>query len=327
MVYLPEPLMAEGLAAEIKKKEEAGKSKEDIYMELLAAGWKVADLESAYRRAARENTAPTAEHRKANHRIFMLALWAAVFLAGLYLTAQVLNIVSPRLQEAADWLATNSLRRTAVFAAAGLVTLFVYAVGRLEEMNRKSYRLGRALRAAGIFGGLLFIFVLSTESGLIYFQNMAHGQEILTSERLLAGLAAAGLILIGLLAYGFGQGSLRRVEIIGLGALLVILASLLFLPSPRLAGDYGELVFDGRRWEGVFSALSLFSIFALFEYARRRQAEWLVAEGIFLFLAWLTIKYADRFDLGNLAWLGGLGLLFLAGGLILGRRQDLFRWS
>jgi len=266
----------------------------------------------------------------------LVGLGGAYWLKNVYLLAgSLIGLTSWWAVQAALWaseragdIAPSSI---AIVSGIGLITLLLYALGRLHEWFPKAKRFALTYLILGLIPVTALLFFLSTGIGLEALEDMTDGVSMLNTWQILFSFVVIGIALIATLTVITIKRLVYPGELAALIVLAALLGSIAFLPAQTLVAkgssySYSRtLTSTGIIWASIFNIALLAELVGIVFMGYARRATWLINLGALALFIFIFIKYFDWFFsyMNKSIFFIGAGVLLFALGWLMerGRRR------
>ena len=171
----------------------------------------------------------------------------------------------------------------------------------------------------GLIPITIFLFFLSTHSGLSYFENEMIGIDILSVWQITIGTIALLITALALIHYAVSKKMIFKSEAIILVFLLMLFSIIALIQNQKIyIGTHYEknLTGIGIAWAALFNIVAFLEIIGIIFFGYLKKEDWLINLGVFSVFIFIFIKYFDWFFSfldKSIFFIGAGGLLFAMG--------------
>lgn len=266
----------------------------------------------------------------------LAGLAAAYYYKLIYALAYgLLGVIIWWIAQAGVWTSDKSIQTSAVFCTFVLLSLLLIAVGTLHEIRPQLKRAATTFEGLGILMTAGVLFLLSSNGGLDFFENMLKGQQFYASWQLSISLLVLFAALGAAVIYGLSKKLIFTQEAVTIAVLAIVFVVVAFLPQMQIRQGYtynyydmassgvGSLTAAGAFWAMAFNVLTLLGLLSVMLAGNLRRETWQINLGAILLFIYVFVKYFDWFYtyLDKSVFFIGAGILFFVVGFFMERSR------
>lgn len=251
------------------------------------------------------------------------------------LACSLIGIIVWWVVQAGTWVTDKNIQTSAIFCTFVLLSLLLIALGTLHEFKPQFKRAATTYEALGILMTAGVLFMLSSNTGLDYFQSLLKGQPFYSSWQLSISLLVMFALLGSTVIYGLYKKLTHIQEACVMGLLAIVFVIVAFLPETQMRESYntlsyglsysgvGSLTSAGAFWAMTFNILTLLGLLSVMLAGNLRRETWQINLGAVLLFIYVFVKYFDWFYtfLDKSVFFIGAGILFFVIGFIMERSR------
>ena len=258
----------------------------------------------------------------------ILLITSAIGLAGAYffrtvyvLAFSVIGLAGWWGYQASLWAEKADIKAIAIMAGLFFIALFLYTLGRSHEFLPRLKRFSLVYVILGVVSVTGCLFVLSTQIGIKFLNEMTGGLSVFSSWSIVLSLFTFLVALIISALYAASKKAISVYEIIALLALAILMSfSVLTLKPTLIAGlnrysmtGVANLTSAGILWAIIFNIAIFAELIGLIFVGYLRKETWLINLGAIILFLLIIVKYFDWFFsfMNKGIFFTGAGLLLL----------------
>ncbi len=229
----------------------------------------------------------------------------------------LLVLMSWWIAQATQWIEGQGVTISAIFAGLSFIAILFYVIGRMHDKKINYKRFGFAYSSIGVLSVTIALYLLSTQAGISFFEEMTRGVSFLNSNYLTYSLFTILALLFGATLWATIQKLIFPIEMMMIFALICLFG----VTGLLTATDQISISAMRELFTLIYNIAIFLELFGLIYLGYMRGETWLINFGaLFLFLL-IIAKYFDWFFtfLDKSIFFIGAGILFFVVGWIMER--------